>query len=96
MVQALKLDIFTTSCSVGVDYLDPTNEYLLNPGDTRNCVNLIILNDNQFEFDEDLTGRVLRVTDTNRNVVPADRVTVDIDETFIVIEDNDGRLATSA
>ena len=65
----------------------------MNPGDTRNCVDLIILNDNQFEFDEDLTGRVLRVTDINRNVVPADRVTVDIDETVIAIEDNDGKFA---
>lgn len=75
---------------VGVDYIDPTNEYLLNPGETRNCVNIIILNDNQFEFEEDLTGRLLRVTDTDRNLVPSDRVTVDIDETSITIEDNDG------
>ena len=80
------------SFAVGVDYLDPTSEYLLNPGETRNCVDITILNDNQFEFDEDLTGRLLRVTDINRNQVPADRLTVDVDETLITIEDNDGRI----
>lgn len=77
--------------TVGVDYLEPTSEYLLNPGETRNCVEITILNDNQFEFDEDITGRLLRVTDINRNQVPADRLTIDIDETTITIEDNDGK-----
>lgn len=76
--------------TVGVDYLEPTSEYLLNPGETRNCVEITILNDNQFEFDEDITGRLLRVTDINRNQVPTDRLTIDIDETTITIEDNDG------
>ena len=52
-------------------------------------MDITILNDNQFEFDEDLTGRILRVTDINRNVVPSDRLTVDIDETVIRIQDND-------
>lgn len=73
-----------------MDYLDPTNEFLLNPGETRSCVDITILNDNQFEFDEDLTGQLLRVTDINRNPVPSDRLTVDIDEALIRIEDNDG------
>ena len=77
---------------VGVDYLEPTSEYLLNPRETRNCVEITILNDNQFEFNEDVTGRLLRVTDINRNQVPADRLTIDIDETLITIEDNDGKI----
>ena len=81
---------------MGVDYLNPSNEYSLNPGETRNCVDITILNDNQFEFDEDLTGRLLRVTDINRNTAPADRLTVDVDETLITIEDNDGEISKLA
>lgn len=64
----------------------------MNPGETRNCVDITILNDNQFEFDEELTGRLLRVTDINRNLAPADRLTIDIDETLISIQDNDGKI----
>lgn len=78
---------------MGVDYLNPSNEYSLNPGETRNCVDITILNDNLFEFDEDLTGRLLRVTDINRNTAPADRLTIDVDETLVTIEDNDGEIS---
>lgn len=89
MAMVVKCTVFMM-CAVGVDYRNPSNEYLLNPGETRNCVDITILNDNQFEFDEDLTGRLLRVTDINRNTAPADRLTIDVDETLITIEDNDG------
>lgn len=56
-------------------------------------MDITILNDNLFEFDEDLTGRLLRVTDINRNTAPADRLTIDVDETLVTIEDNDGEIS---
>lgn len=87
--------VYYVPLAVDVDYREPTNEYLLNPGETRNCVEITILNDNQFEFDEDISGRLLRVTDINRNQVPADRLSIDIDETLITIEDNDGKIIYS-
>lgn len=76
----------------GVDYNEPTNRYLLGTGQTRQCVETLILNDNLFEFDEIFTGQLIRVTDEDNEPLTAqDGLVLDIVETEVTIEDNDGK-----
>lgn len=80
-----------------MDYIEPTNRYQLNRGDSRACIDTIIQNDNAFEFDETFTGELIRVTNLDGDVplTEADGLSLDIDETEITIEDNDGKLRTT-
>ena len=55
------------------------------------CVELLILNDNLFEFEEKLTGEIIRVTDTDQVPLTVfDGLTINPIGTEINIEDNDG------
>ena len=67
-------------------------DYELNVGDTRACVNVIILNDNLFEFSETFMGQITSVeTEGGIPLGEADSLFVDTRNTEITITDNDGK-----
>ena len=83
----------TAFCADGVDYIEPINRYQLNRGEMRACIDTIIQNDDAFEFDETFTGELIRVTDLEGEVplTENDGLSLDIEDTTITIEDNDGK-----
>ena len=76
-----------------MDYIKPINRYQLNRGETRACIDTIIQNDDAFEFNETFTGELIRVTDLEGEVplTENDGLSLDIENTTITIEDNDGK-----
>jgi len=76
---------------IGEDYIRPISTYQLRPNERIACVNLIVLNDVLLEATETLQARLLRVTDTNGNVLN-ERLTLDPDDADIFITDNDREL----
>lgn len=76
----------------GVDYNEPTTNYVLDVDATSACVDVLIINDNQFEFSETFSGQILRVG-ALMDTVPVtedDGLTVDVRNTEVTITDNDG------
>lgn len=76
-----------------IDYSRPTNDFQFSPGGpTRVCVSFIIIDDNLLEFTERFNGRINQVFDLQNNLLrEADRLIVDIRDTIVNIEDEDGK-----
>jgi hypothetical protein len=55
-------------------------------------VEVLIRNDDAFEFDETFTGQLIRVTDTTEQpLTEEDGLVLDTVDTEVTIEDNDGK-----
>lgn len=74
-----------------VDYRAPVGNYVFRSGSRRECLDLIILNDLQFELSEDLSGRLIDVLIDGTSAIALPQVTITPEETVITIEDTDGR-----
>ena len=76
--------------SEGLDYRQPTGQYFLSSGATRDCLDLRILNDNFFEFDEFLDARLTGLQVGGVVVSSVRGVDLDPTEALIQILDDDG------
>ena len=68
----------------------PTGVFTLNPGDTSDCLQLTVLNDNIFEPVEDLIGRLTSINLNGQTFTSFSRIRLQPSQTTIEIEDNDG------
>ncbi len=78
------------TCTAGLDYITPSAQFRLNPGDTSNCIQLTIVNDNIFEPVEDLIGRLTSITLGGQTFISLPRLRLQPAQTTISILDNDG------
>lgn len=77
--------------TANVDYRDPVGNYIFRSGSQRECLDIAILNDLIFEFDEDLTGRLTDILIDGTSALALPQVTFSQQETDITIVDTDGR-----
>lgn len=76
---------------MNLDYVPPTDTYLIEAGEDRGCLQLTILDDSIFEGPEDLTGTLEGiVNDLGQLVRNPDRINFNPAMTTIQIDDNDG------
>ena len=81
-----------TIIPVSLDYSPPVETFMLEAGEDRACLQLMILDDSIFEGPEDLTGRLEGViNDLGQLVRNPERITFEPVMTTIQITDNDGK-----
>ena len=77
--------------TVSLDYTPPTDTYVIEAGEERDCLQLMILDDSIFEGSEDLTGSLEGiVNELGQLIRNPERITLDPAMTTIQINDNDG------
>ena len=77
--------------AVSLDYTPPTDTYIIEAGDDRDCLQLMILDDSIFEGSEELTGSLEGIVNQLGQLVRnPDRIMFDPATTTIQINDNDG------
>ena len=86
--------VFLYTEGFGGDYIEPlpTQQYSLDTGDTEDCIELTILNDNLLEPTEDLTARLVSLVVNGDSLPSVPGVFLQPEQTTIEIEDNDGML----
>ena len=76
---------------MSLDYTPPTDTYVIEAGEERDCLQLMILDDSIFEGSEDLTGSLEGTVNLLGQLVRnPERITFDPATTTIQINDNDG------
>lgn len=79
--------------TVSLDYTPPTAAYMIEAGEERDCLQLMILDDSIYEGPEELTGNlegiVNQLGQLIRNPV---RITLQPTMTTVLINDNDGKV----
>ena len=75
---------------MSLDYTPPTDTYLIEAGDDRSCLQLMILDDSIFESQEELTGTLEGIVNQLGQLVSnPERITLAPIMTTIQIDDND-------
>lgn len=76
---------------MSLDYTPPTDAYVIDAGEDRDCLQLMILDDIIFEGSEELTGSLEGIVNQLGQLVQnPERITFDPAMTTIQINDNDG------
>jgi hypothetical protein len=76
---------------VSLDYTPPTDAYIIDAGEDRDCLQLMILDDIIFEGSEELTGSLEGIVNQLGQLVQnPERIMFDPAMTTIQINDNDG------
>lgn len=90
MVQIIVMATLLT-IAASLDYTPPTDPYIIDAGEERDCLQLMILDDIIFEGSEDLTGSLEGIVNQLGQLVSnPERITFDPPMTTIQIDDNDG------
>ncbi len=87
-----KIPLPTTEGRVttGGDYAQDEGNYILNPGDTQDCLEVLVFSDQLFETEESFDVRLIGlIDDTGTPVASLEGVTLNPDLSRVVIEDSD-------
>ena len=77
--------------TASLDYTPPTETYVIEAGEDRDCLQLMILDDSIFEGPEDLIGSLEGIVNQLGQLVRnPERITFDPATTMVEISDNDG------
>ena len=78
---------------MSLDYTPPTAAYMIEAGEERGCLQLMILDDSIYEGAEEFTGNLEgTVNQLGQLVRNPDRITLQPTMTTVVINDNDGKI----